>query len=211
MQSFQHFINTHFGLTHNEWSLLEDHLSYRTYKAGDEITFPDQIWTEIMFINSGIVRSYIINDQGKDFTRQFYFNTNESMVANLFLLDLTSMTTQLPSRRGFEVLQACEVTVFSRKALYSLYENYKKWEFIGRRMAELAYIDMESFYYDLLTKTPKERYVKLQTHMSKLLCQVPQYHIASYLGVTPVTLSRIRRDLKNEGRLRVDCSEAPLL
>jgi len=173
----------------------------RRYKKGEEIFFENDIWSEIMYINSGIVRSYIINAQGKDFTRQFYFNSDESSVANLFVLDLTSLTTQMPSKRGFTVLEDCETIVFSRESLYALYDNHKTWERIGRKMAEFAYIDMDRFYCDLLTKTPKERYEDLQHSMSDLLCKVPQYHIASYLGVTPVTLSRIRKNLEREGKL----------
>ena len=205
MQSFYRFIDSRIGIGPRQWASLRQHLTVHTYKAGEEIYRAGDIWHDIMYINHGIVRSYIINDKGKDFTRQFYFNTEESMVANLFVLDLTSMTLQVPSKRGFEVLQDCEVIRFKKEALYRLYDRYKLWERIGRKMAEFAYIDMESFYHDILTQTPKERYVKLQHSMSRLLCEVPQYHIASYFGVTPVTLSRIRQDLKKEGKLKVDC------
>jgi CRP-like cAMP-binding protein len=102
----------------------------------------------------------------------------------------------LPSNRGFEVLTDCEVTIFSKKTLDELYQKYKKWEFIGRKMAEFAYIDMDLFYYNLLTKTPKKRYLYLKKTMSNLLEDVSQYHIASYLGITPVSLSRIKKSLK---------------
>ena len=195
MLPFKKFIDNNIGVSNKEWSLLEKELIIRTYKKGENICFKNDIWTDVMYINYGMVRSYIINDEGKDFTRQFYFNTTESRTANLFVLDLNSFTTQLPSNRLFEVLTDCEVIVFSRKTLYELYEKYKKWELIGRKMAEFAYIDMDLFYYNLLTKTPKERYIYLQKTMSNLLDDVPQYHIASYLGITPVSLSRIKKSL----------------
>jgi CRP-like cAMP-binding protein len=198
MLSFQDFINHNIGVTKDEWRLLEERLEIRHYKKGERISFKDEIWNEVMYINYGMVRSYIINDEGKDFTRQFYFNSSESRTANLFVIDLSSFTTQLPSNRSFEVLINCELIVFSREILYGLYEKYKKWEFIGRKMAELAYIDMDLFYYNLLTKTPKERYIYLKKTMSNLLDDVPQYHIASYLGITPVSLSRIKKSLESQ-------------
>jgi CRP-like cAMP-binding protein len=196
MLSFRDFIDTKIGISSEEWRRLEESIWVKHYKKGEMISFKDNIWSDIIFINSGMIRSYIINDSGKDFTRQFYFNTNESRTANLFVVDLSSMLTQTPSRRGFEVLSESEVLVFSREKLYALYNTYKKWEHIGRKMAELAYMDMDSFYHTLLTKTPKERYLHLEQTMAGLMRLVPQYHIATYLGVTPVTLSRIKKELR---------------
>jgi CRP-like cAMP-binding protein len=193
MLTFRDFINNNIGVNDTEWQMLEEKLTIKQYKKGEIISFKNDIWTSVMYINSGIVRSYIMNEHGKDFTRQFYFNTPESRTANLFVVDLSSLTTQLPSNRTFEVLSESEVIIFSRKDLYNLYETYKKWEFIGRRMAELAYIDMDLFYFNLLTKTPKERYKYLKSTMSSLINEVPQYHIASYLGITPISLSRIKK------------------
>jgi CRP-like cAMP-binding protein len=198
MLTFRDFINNNIGVEDNEWQMLEKQLTIKHYKKGETISFKNDIWTSVMYINSGIVRSYIMNEQGKDFTRQFYFNTLESRTANLFVVDLSSLTTQLPSNRTFEVLSDCEVIIFSRENLYGLYEKYKKWEFVGRRMAELAYIDMDLFYFNLLTKTPKERYEYLKKTMAALINEVPQYHIASYLGITPVSLSRIKNQSTKE-------------
>jgi CRP-like cAMP-binding protein len=63
-------------------------------------------------------------------------------------------------------------------------------------MAELAYMNMDTYYHGLLTKNAKERYLHLKKTMSGLMKDTPQYHIASYLGITPVSLSRIKKELK---------------
>jgi len=196
MQTFREFVDTKIGISDEEWGLLESSMKINHYKKGEMISFKDNIWTDIIYINSGLIRSYIINDKGKDFTRQLYFNTNESDTANLFVIDYTSMLTQTPSNRGFEVLADSEVFVFSRENIYTLYDSYKKWEHIGRIMAELAYINMDKYYYGLLTRNAKERYVYLQKTMSGLMKHTAQYHIATYLGITPVSLSRIKKELK---------------
>ena len=93
------------------------------------------------------------------------------------------------------MLQDSVVTVVGREILYHLYETDKEWERVGRKMAELAYIDMERFYHEMLTLTPAERYRRLEKNMRSLLCRVSQYHVASYLGITPVSLSRIRKKM----------------
>ena len=195
MQTFREFVDTKIGISDEEWELLESSMKINHYKKGEIISFKDNIWTDIIYINSGLIRSYIINDKGKDFTRQLYFNTNESDTANLFVIDYTSMLTQTPSHRGFEVLADSEVFVFSRENIYTLYDSYKKWEHIGRIMAELAYINMDTYYYGLLTRNAKERYIHLKKTMSGLINDTPQYHIATYLGITPVSLSRIKKEL----------------
>jgi len=195
MQTLKTFLEHHIGIDEKEWFLLEKQLYLKSYKKGEFISLPDDIWTDVLYINKGIIRSYIINQQGKDFTRQFYFNTDESNVSNLFVLDLTSLIKQIPSNRGFEALTDTELICFSRSDLYHLYDTYEKWSYIGRKMAELAYIDMDNLYYSILTQTPKERYLELQRSMSTLLNQIPQYYIASYLGISPVSLSRIRQKL----------------
>ncbi len=195
MQTFREFIDTKIGISDEEWGLLESSMKINHYKKGEMISLKDDIWTDIIYINSGLIRSYIINDNGKDFTRQLYFNTNESDTANLFVIDYTSMLTQTPSNRGFEVLADSEVFVFSRENIYTLYDSYKKWEHIGRIMAESAYINMDTYYYGLLTRNAKERYVYLKKTMSGLIDDTPQYHIATYLGITPVSLSRIKKEL----------------
>ncbi len=196
MQTFREFVDTKIGISDEEWGLLEASMKINHYKKGEIISFKDNIWTDIIYINSGLIRSYIINDNGKDFTRQLYFNTNESHTANLFVIDYSSMLTQTPSNRGFEVLVDSEVFVFSRENIYTLYDAYKKWEHIGRVMAELAYVNMDSYYYGLLTRNAKERYLHLKKTMSGLIKDTPQYHIATYLGITPVSLSRIKKELK---------------
>jgi len=198
MQTLREFVDTKIGVNDEEWGLLKPSIKTKHYKKGEKINFKDNIWTDIIYINSGLIRSYIITDTGKDFTRQLYFNTDESHTTNLFVIDLTSMLTQSPSNRGFEVLADSEVLVFSKENLHSLYNGYKKWEHIGRIMAELAYINMDSYYYNLLTKNAKERYEHLKKTMSGLIKNTPQYHIASYLGITPVSLSRIKKELKEK-------------
>jgi len=160
--------------------------------------FKDNIWTDFIYINSGIIRSYIINEEGKDFTRQLHFNTNESAIGNLFAVDLTSLLMQTPSCRGFEVLEDSEVLIFSKHNLDKLFSCSEKWQKIGHIVTGLSYVSMDTYYNNLLTKSTKSRYLQLILSMSKLIEKVPQYHIASYLGVTPVTLSRIKKEIKNE-------------
>jgi len=146
-----------------------------------------------MYLNFGLIRSFITNNEGKEFTRQFYFNSNEANIGNLFVTDLRKLLTQKPSSQVFEVLEDCELEVFSHDDITSLYHQNHMWEKLGRIFIQLAYIQMDEYYCTLLTHTPKEHYIKLKKYMPNLCKRLPQYHIASFLGVSPVTLSRIKQ------------------
>lgn len=196
MKTFRNFVNELVELNDTEWELVNNILEIRYFKKGELISYKNDIWTDFIYINSGLIRSYIINDEGKDFTRQFYFNNNESSIINLFAMDLTSLIVQIPSYRGFEVLFDSEVIVFSRKNLSSLFSISKKFIHLERIATELAYLHTDNDYYNLLTKSKKKRFLYLQKTMPKLIKKVPQYHIATYLGMTPVSLSRIKKTLK---------------
>ena len=198
MQTLREFIQEQVNISDETWALLNMSIKVRHYKKGDTIYFKDNIWTDLIFINSGMIRSYIINEEGKDFTRQFHFNTKESGIGNLFATDLSSLLKQTPSHRGFEALEDSEVLVFSKQKLNILFDSSKEWEKIGRVLTGMSYIAMDTYYYSLLTKSTKDRYLLLLQDMAELIENVPQYHVATYLGVTPVTLSRIKKEINNE-------------
>lgn len=195
MQTLREFIERNVSINDKEWALLNSFIKTHHYKKEDSINFKNNIWTNFIYINSGLIRSYIINEEGKEFTRQFHFNTKESSIGNLFAVDLTSLLSQTPSCRIFEVLEDSEVFIFSKQDLNKLFNSSEKWRKIGHIVTELSYVSMDTYYNNLLTKNTKSRYLELLQSMSELIKKVPQYHIASYLGITPVTLSRIKKEI----------------
>jgi CRP-like cAMP-binding protein len=194
VQAFREFISKHLKVNDNEWAELESITELRHYKKGDVIASEGDVWSEYFYIHSGIVRAYMQNAEGKEFTRQFYFNSQESRMSNLFVVDFASLLNQGPSSRSFEVLVDCEVQVIPRDKLNLLYSQSQSWEHFGRIMSELSYLEMDVYYNSLLLQTTKERYKQLLKNMSDLVGKVPQYHIATYLGVTPESLSRLKKD-----------------
>jgi len=197
MQTLRDFIEKQVDISDETWELLNASIQVHHYKKGDIIYFKDNIWTDFIYINSGMIRSYIINEEGKDFTRQFHFNTKESNIGNVFATDLSSLLKQTPSHRGFEALEDSEVLIFSKENLNKLFKSSMKWGEIGRIVTEMSYISIDTYYLNLLTKSTKDRYSLLRKDMRELIENVPQYHVATYLGVTPVTLSRIKKELES--------------
>jgi len=194
-QTIKSFIQKYVNLDSEQLKQVDSIISTRYYKKNEIISFPDDIWTEYIFINTGIIRSYIINDEGKDFTKQFCFNTSQSKIGNLFAVDFESLLTGTPSYCSFEVLKDSEVTVFSKKDIDRLRNESNIWKNLSNIMSNLAYLHTNEFADALLTKSAKQRYIKLREDISMIIDKIPQYHIATFLGITPVSLSRIRKEL----------------
>ena len=198
MESYKRFIQNHVELSEEEWLLFRSRLKTKRLKKGDAIRFRNDIWSQLYFIADGLIRSYLVNKKGKEFTRHFHFNTSESDILNLFVVDYTSFIDQVPSSVGFEVMEDSVLYVLERADAHRMYAMSAKWERYGRRVAEIAYIRKTALYEELLINDAKQRYINLRNSMVEWIHKVPQYHIATFLGITPVTLSRIKKEVEAE-------------
>jgi len=104
-----------------------------------------------------------------------------------------SCITGKPSQLSIEALTDCQLLVFTYETLQSLYRQSQHWERFGRLLAEYLSIGLEERMVGLLMLSPEERYHQLlESNKQKILERIPQHYIANYLGITPVSLSRIR-------------------
>jgi CRP-like cAMP-binding protein len=148
-----------------------------------------ELFNKLLFIQSGIIRSFRLID-GEDYS--FYFYTN-----NEFVVDLESFLTDTTSQLNFEALTDCTFTEIKKPALLSLYKKIPGLEKLGRIIAEQAYLNVHERLKQFQTDDLETRYLKLISRNPDLFQTVSQYHIASYLGVKPQSLSRIRAKLAN--------------
>lgn len=140
----------------------------------------------IGFVNSGLMRSfYTIN--GKETTTFFQF-------PGLLASALVSFLKMKPSNENIQAIEDTEIVYILRKDLYTLYEKNWKWQQVGRVMTENYYVLMEERIISLQSQSASERYQMFQDTYPELLNSIPLYYIASYLGMSPETLSRIRKN-----------------
>ncbi|MDX2235877.1 MAG: Crp/Fnr family transcriptional regulator, partial [Hyphomonadaceae bacterium] len=139
----------------------------------------------LYFIQSGLLRYYYLAD-GSEHTGQFF---DEGM----FLADVFSLTTDAPGSQNIDALEATVVLTIPRAALYAAYDADHAYERFGRRVMEEVVAGSQRRSASLLQKTPEERYAHFIAARPSVARRVPQYVIASYLGITPEALSRIRR------------------
>lgn len=172
-------------LTDQDWELLVPHLTYRNLDKGEYWIEEGKKEHQIGFVLEGNLRHYYTHD-GEEKTTYFYFENH--LISSYF-----SALTGQPSQLTIEALTRSQLIVFPYTVLVSLYDKSHLWERFGRLLAEYLAIGLEQRMAGLLILTPEERYLELLgEHKKKIIERIPQHLIANYLGITPVSLSRIR-------------------
>jgi len=175
-------------LTDDEWQMLTPHLSYRSLEKGENWIREGEKEKYVGIVLEGNMRHYYTRD-GEEKTTYFYF---ENHLVGSYL----SAIKNIPSLLTIEALTDCQLLVFPFSVLQSLFDQSPKWERFGRLLAEYLAMGLEERMAGLLTLSPEERYVELlNSNKQKIIERIPQHYIANYLGITPVSLSRIRKRL----------------
>ncbi len=103
-----------------------------------------------------------------------------------------SFISRKPSKLSIETLEDCQVLTLSYKSLQELYDVFPKMNVFFRKSIEERFVVLHDLFTSYLLNSPEERYIHLLKERHELLTRVPQHQIASFIGVTPVSLSRIR-------------------
>lgn len=173
-------------LPQNELDLLDDLITFRTLKKGDFLLKENQVSNEIVFIKKGILRSYFFNHQGDEITNCFAFE-------NEFMASFSSFITQNIAEESIQAIADTELQVISRESLEKLYKLGIHWQEIGRKLTEMEYVTLQKRMISFQKLSGTQRYEELYQNHKKYLQLIPLQYLASYLGVTPRHLSRIRK------------------
>ncbi len=167
------------------WELLEPHIYEKSLKKQEYFAEKGKIAKDLAYVVNGNMRHYYMRD-GEEKTTYFYFE-------NHFVAAYASCITHSPSQLTIQALTDCDLLVFPYAIMKQLYEQSHTWERFGRLLSEYLVIGLEERMTGLLMLSPEERYKNLlEGNKGKILERIPQHYIASYLGITPVSLSRIR-------------------
>jgi len=137
------------------------------------------------FINYGCLR-YYYNINGQENTAQFFFE-------NGWYTDYESFLSGKPTKQNIETLEKSQLLIISLNDLLQLYNKIPKFERFGRHIAENALLGIKYRSEMLANQTAEERYLTLMKERPKVFERIPQHYIASYLGIKPPSLSRIRK------------------
>jgi CRP-like cAMP-binding protein len=179
-------------LSNQEWDLFSAAFTERVIDSKTIITREGEIEKEIYFVCSGLARLYY---QTKDNDQITAFIFCENMFASC----LESFIKQHPSTQNLETLESCTLLVLTKDNLEALYEQVPKTHMIMRKVMEARFIAAQQLLSSYILAGPKERYELFSLHYPHLVQRVPQYILASFLGITPVSLSRIRKRIARAG------------
>ncbi len=170
-----------------EWSTFEDLIEEDSFRKNEFLIREGRVERFIYFICEGMVRVFL-TEEGKEISLDFAFE-------NMFTSSYSSFLQQQPSAVYIEALADTRVLKFSHDKLYRLYDRSHQAERMGRLIAELNYIRKNNREISFLKYTAKERYLNLLEQHPKLVQEIPVKYLASYLGIEPESLSRIRRSV----------------
>ncbi len=167
--------------------LVEAFRTKKILKRHETLVRPHQRTTFLAFITKGAFRVYFHDDQGFEITTWFSF-------ANSFVTDLLSYYHQSPAKFYVEAIEESEVLIIEKSRLEELYETRPEFEKFGRKFAENGMVLLMQRMLNLQIKTAKERYLDLLDRPD-FMQKIPLKYLATYLGITDTSLSRIRREI----------------
>jgi CRP-like cAMP-binding protein len=187
---FRQQLTSFVTFTDPEWALFETQLYRRDLRKKENLVACGKVCEEVAFIVSGSFRFYFVKE-GNEISNYFCFQGE--MVSSY-----QSFLTRTPSFPAVQAMEEATLICFSHAGLQQLLANpllTLKMERFGRLVAEYLICCYEQRVTSIMTQTPEQRYRELLDKQPDLLQRIPQHYVANYLGITPVSLSRIRRRL----------------
>ena len=172
-------------LTNNEEKAFLQILEIKKFNKKEFLLQQGDVCNKVSFINSGCMRMFY-NVEGEENTVQFFFGDS-------WYTDYASFLTGQPTFENMQALENSEVVQFKKADLYRLYNSMPVFDRVGRVFAENAYLSISLLNQMKTNEEPEIRYLNLLKTRPELVQQIPQHYIASYLGIKPETLSRIRK------------------
>lgn len=163
-------------------------VTVKKYTKGEIIVNEGEIPTQFYILKSGIVRSFILDLKGKEHTRTLYFPVTTSGA-------LSSLIKKTPSNATYDCLTNSEILEGNFSDFLELTKENHDLSLFYNKILEKIFQRTEAKVFDLSILDAKERYLKLKSEIKDIDNLITQYHIASYLNITPVQLSRIRKEL----------------
>jgi CRP/FNR family transcriptional regulator, anaerobic regulatory protein len=174
-------------LTEKDWEFLQSKMQIQQLKKGELLVKSGAICRQVSFINKGMVRMFYIVD-GKEITGGF-------IAENEYISEYESFLLQKPAIGNIEAIEDSEFINLGYDDVQLLYKTSPAFLEFGRKIAEYLYIMMSQQISKMMLTSPEERYLQLIENNPPYLQRVPQYMIASLIGITPEHLSRIRKKI----------------
>ncbi len=158
----------------------------KSFKRQEILGQPNIIPNEIFFINKGLIRVLVTDNHGTEHTIHF-------ALENQFIADYSNFIQKQPSIYSLQTLEETQIVILPRSTIEWGYKNLTEGQKMGRLIAEYYFIYQDDRIKNLYIRTPKQRYDCIAEVFPNIHNRVPQHMIASYLGITSIHLSRLKK------------------
>ena len=185
LKSFRAFVNGFIETDDKLFDNLISNFEFKKVSRKELLLEAGKTANKIFFLHEGFVRFFHIKKDGTEVTSDFYF-------APGFITSFTSFIDQKPSIVNIQAMVKMGVLLIKYKDLMALYDKEHKVERLGRLLAEQVFITSEKHLLSFLNDSPQDRYLWLMKDYPEYVKNIPLHYLASYLGITAESLSRIR-------------------
>ncbi|UOQ96511.1 Crp/Fnr family transcriptional regulator [Hymenobacter sp. 5317J-9] len=175
-------------ITTADFAVFERHVRPLALDKRQHLLVAGAVCTDLAFVTKGCLRSYSLNAQGQEHTLQF-------APEDWWVSDLYSFLTQQPSTLNIDALEDSQVLLLAQADLETIYAECSLFERYMRLLMQSRYVALQERVNASLSQTAAEKYQHFVHQHPSIVQRVPQHVIASYLGITPESLSRVRRQL----------------
>ncbi|PCK03721.1 MAG: Crp/Fnr family transcriptional regulator [Alteromonadaceae bacterium] len=177
------------SLSDDAWNAIEPYWEFKNLKQGEYLHKIGEPATLMAYVMDGALREYFLTFDGVEFNKAFVFSGE-------FTGSFFDLMSDEVSTASVQAIKPCKMLVAPYEVMHELYDQFDCFQRLGRIVAEGLFIKKAQREHAFLTMDAQSRYLAMIKQYPNFEKELPQYHLASYLGITPVALSRIRSQLK---------------
>ena len=185
MNDLKEYFNSISTLNESTWGKISPFFQEDTLLKNEYFAKENKIARQIAFLKTGVVRAFFINQEGKDYNKQFF-------VGQSIIGAYTSLLTGNTNLIAQQALTDCVIYTCDYASLTKLYKEYPDLERFARKIAEYYFLEKEKKEIEIVLLDASQRYILFKKEFPTLEQLIPQFQIASYLGISATQLSRIR-------------------
>jgi len=186
--AFRNFIQQYATLDETQWEKVSNRFHPYQIQKGELLVKSGETCRYLYFLEQGVLRYFEWTDDGEDKTKYFAYG-------QLLLTSQRSFSSQTSALENIEALEECRMLRIHFNDLQILYKEVAEWNSVIRKVLHQVNSWTEELLLESMNKTAEQRYLQLLSSEPELIQKVPQKYLASYLGIAPESLSRIRKIL----------------
>ena len=182
------YLNSFIDVSEETFGKLQKISSFKVLEANTPLAKAGEVASKMYLLVSGLMRVYLSSESGKEYNKNFFMPLS-------FVGSFTSIIQKKPSKLTYEALTDCKLYEIDFNKIVGLCQHDIEISNLYNKILEKIFMSYEERQLELISMDAKQRYLQLIKRLPNIDSMIPQYQIASYLGITPVQLSRIRKTL----------------